>query len=140
MISFDCGIAVTMVWPYCSFRRSASGNGTRRHDGQIVGEMCAADGQRIGVHDGAFEQHGDLCRCGADIEHANTQLAFVGGEHSFCGGDGFENCVGDFNAGLVGAGDDVLHGAGRSHDDVEIYFQRAAHHADGIENSFLFVD
>ena len=109
-------------------------------DSEIVGEVVAADGDDGSVGDGAFEEDDDLGGAGADVDEADAELALVGGEGGFGGGDGLEDGLGDFEAGLVGAGDDALLGAGRAGGDVEIDFESIADHADRVVDAGLLVE
>ncbi len=109
-------------------------------DGEVVGEVVAADGDDRGVGDRAFEVDDDLGGAGSDVDQADAELALVGGEGGFGGGDGLEDGLGDFEAGLVGAGDDALLGAGRTGGDVEIDFEAIADHADGVVDAGLLVE
>ena len=51
---------------------------------------------------------------GADVEQADAELAFVGGDDGLGGGNGLEDCLGDFKAGAVGAGNDALEHSARA--------------------------
>ena len=109
-------------------------------DGEIVGEMRAADGNRAGVGHGAFEENHQVAGVRADVQQAHAQFALVGGEGGFGGGDGFEHSLGDFEAGAVGAGDGALKGAAGAGGDVQVDFEAGADHAHGVEDAGLIVD
>ena len=49
-------------------------------DGEIVGEVCAADGHRRRVRHRAFKENHHVARVRADVEQADAQLALIGGE------------------------------------------------------------
>ena len=61
-------------------------------------------------------------------------------ERGFRSGEGLEDGLGDFEAGLVDAGDDALLRAGGAGGDVQIDFEAIADHADGIMNAGLLVE
>ena len=109
-------------------------------DGEIVGEVRAADGNRCGVGDGALEEDGQVAGMRADVEQADAEFALVGGEGGLGGGDGFQNGFSDFKAGAIGAGDGALQRAAGAGGDMQIDFKTCADHADGIEDAGLPVE
>jgi len=109
-------------------------------DGEVVGKVVAADRDDGSVGDRAFEVDDDLGGAGSDVDEADSELALVGGEGGFGGGNGFEDGLGDFKAGFVGAGDDALLGAGRTGGDVEVDFEAVADHANGVVDAGLLVE
>ena len=90
--------------------------------------------------DGAFEEDDQLRSGCADVEEADAELALVGGERGFRRGQGFEDGLGDFEAGFVHAGDDALLRAGRAGGDVQVDFQPIADHPHGVMNAGLLVE
>src|SRR5205085_6121473 len=75
-----------------------------------------------------------------DVGEADAQLFFVGAQSAVGGHQGFVDGVVHVNASAVGHGDDVLDGAGRAGDQVQVHFQPAAHHAGGIAHAGLIVE
>ena len=128
------GVAVIALEPL-GFR-----GGDVEADGEVVGEVIATDGDDRGVGDGAFEEDDQLGSGGADVEEADAELALIGSERGFGSGEGFEDGLGDFEAGLVDAGDDALLCAGGAGGDVQIDFEAIADHAHGIVNAGLLVE
>src|ERR1035437_9382239 len=78
---------------------------------EVIGEVRAAHRDGRGVCHGTFKEHYQVAGMGSDIEQANPQFAFVGGEGGLGGGDGLENRLADFQARAVGAGYGALQGA-----------------------------
>ena len=128
------GVAVIALEPL-GFR-----GGDVEADGEVVGEVIATDGDDRGVGDGAFEEDDQLGSGGADVEEADAELALVCTERGFRSGEGLEDGLGDFEAGLVDAGDDALLCAGGAGGDVQIDFEAIADHAHGIMNAGLLVE
>ena len=109
-------------------------------DGQIVGEVHAADGHRAGVRDRAFKEDHQVSGMRADVEQAHAQFALVGGKRGLGGGDGLEHGLRDFEPGAIGAGDGALKCAARTGGDVQVDFEARADHAHRIEDAGLIVD
>ncbi len=104
----DDGVAVFALEPL------GLGDGDVEAEGEVVGEVVAADGNDRGVGDGALEEDDEFGRARADVDEADAEFALVGGDGGLGGGDGFEDGFGDFKAGAVGAGDDALQRLRRS--------------------------
>ncbi len=139
-ISASCGTAVTTAWPYWRLSSSAWATGICRPTARSLVKCCAADGNGRGVRDCALEEDDQVAGVRADVEQADAELALVGGERGFGGGDGLEDGFGHFKAGAVGAGDGALQGAAGAGGDVQIDFKPRADHADGIEDAGLLVE
>ena len=109
-------------------------------DGEIVGEVRAADGNRSRVRNRALEENRQIAGVRADVEQANAQLALVGGERALGGGNRLEHRFRNFKPGAVGAGDGALQRAAGAGGNVQIDFKPRAHHAHGIEDARLLVE
>ena len=108
--------------------------------GQIVGEVIAADGHRPGVTNHAAGIDDQLRRAAADIQQAAAKFALVLRKHGVGGGQRLERGIADDDAGAIDGRDHVLRGRDRSRDDVHVYFEALADHADGIADVVLLVD
>ena len=131
---------MTTALPYWRLSSSAWAHGHLQADGEIVGKVRAADGDRSGVRHGALKEDHQVAGMGADIEQADAQFALVGRERGLGGGDRLENRFGHFKAGAIGAGDRALQCAAGTGGDVQIHFEARADHADRIEDAGLLVE
>ena len=116
------------------------GHGGPQADGDVVGQVVAAQGEHRGVLDGPVGEDGDVGGAAADVHQADAQFLLVGGEHRLGRGQLLQHDVGHVQAGPVAGFDDVLgagHGAG---DDVHLGLQADAAHAERLADAVLLVD
>lgn len=109
-------------------------------DGEVVGEVVAADGKDGGMGDGALEEDDEFGGGGTDVGHADAELAFIGGKDGLGGGDALVDGVDDLKAGAIGAGNDRLGDAAGAGGEVEVDFELGADHADGVVDAGLVVE
>src|SRR4030067_190981 len=93
------------------------GGGCRRADGDVVGEVVAADGDRRGVPEAAAVVDGHLGRPGADVDLADAELALVLGQDGLGRGDLVEDDLLDADAGPLDAAAGVLERGQGGRDD-----------------------
>ncbi len=87
-------------------------NRSAEADGNVIGEVIAADRDDAGVDDHSFEVHDEVGRSGADINQADAEFALVGLKHGIGAGKRFEDGIVHVNAGAIYSGDDVLRRGG----------------------------
>jgi hypothetical protein len=83
-----CGTATTSVPVFDIAKRrtveslDSLGGGNRRcqHARQIGGDMTAAQRHDIGMHERAFQEHGDRGDAAAHVDDGGAELQFVGGQ------------------------------------------------------------
>ena len=116
------------------------GDRSAQADGEIVGEMIAADGHGAGVanHSAAINNH--FGGAAADVQQAAAQVAFILRQAGFRGGQRLEHRVVDQDAGFIRGGNQILRGGYRGSDHVNVGFQALADHADGVADAVLRVD
>ena len=106
-------------------------------DGEVVGEVIAADWHHGRVDDRALLVDGDLGRAPPDVHEGDAELLLVLRQDGFRGRELLENELHDLDARLVGASHDVLcHRHGRRH-DVHFGFEARADHPDRIRDAVL---
>src|SRR5581483_741256 len=115
-------------------------DGSPEADGQVVGEVIAADRHRARVAHDPSAVNDELRRSAADIQQAATQFAFVLSERGFRGSQGLENRVADQNARPVCRRDEILRRGNRRGDHVDIGFEPLPDHSDGIANAVMRVN
>ncbi len=93
-----------------------------------------------GVTDRAAAEHRDVGGAAADIHHAHAEILFILGEHGVARGQLLQHDVIDRQAAALHALHDVLRGAVRAGNDVDLGLQAHAGHADRIADAFLRVD
>src|SRR5581483_7946372 len=116
------------------------GERSAQADGNVVGEVIAAERYDAGVHDGAFGQHREFGRTGADIGHASTKLALFRTQHGVGAGQAFKDGVVHVNASAVDGGNDVLGGAGGGGHQVDLDLELGSHHAAGLAHAGLVIE
>src|SRR5690606_9189411 len=109
-------------------------------DGEVVGDVTAADRDHGAVPDAAFDEHGDIGRAAADVEQDDAEFLVVGREDRLAGGERTHDDFFDFHAGLRNALGEVAHGAAGGVDDVGFDFQPDAGHAGRVFHPLLPVD
>ena len=126
--------------PWCALDFFGFGNGRAQSDGEIVGEMVAADGQGRRVAHHAAGENDQFGGAAADVQQAAAEFALVLREHGFGGGQRLERRFADHHAGAIHGGDDILRGRRRGGDDVHVDFEFLPDHADGIADAVLAID
>src|SRR5687767_2851934 len=109
-------------------------------DGNVVGEMVAANREDPGVPEAAPLEDREVGGAAADVHERDPELFLIGGQNRFAGGQLLEHGVGHFNAGPVDARNHVLHRRGAAGHDVHVHFEPAARHADRHRDPVLVVD
>ncbi len=109
-------------------------------DGEVVGKVRAADGNRRGVRHRALEKHRQIAGVRADVEQAYAQFALVGRKRALGGGNRLQHRLCNLKPGAVGAGHRALQRAAGAGGDVQIHFKPLAHHAHRIEDAGLVVE
>ena len=112
----------------------------RKPDGDVVGEVVAADGDDAGVPEAAALEDSEVGRAAADIDERDAQLLLVLGEDRLARGQLLEHRVEHRHARPIHAGDDVLRGRGAAGHDVDVHFEPRAGHADRRADAVLLVD
>jgi hypothetical protein len=77
------------------------GDGSAEADGQVVGEMIAADGDGAGVADYAAAVDDKFGGAAANIEEAAAEVAFVLREAGLGGGERLEDGVADEDSSAI---------------------------------------
>src|ERR1700737_1501077 len=102
------------------------GNRCAQTNGEIVGEMIAADGYRTSVAHHAAAVDDDLGGTATDIEQAATEIALVLRETRFGGGKRLEHGIADQDSGAICGGDQILRGGNRRSDEMNVGFEALA--------------
>ena len=118
------------------------GLGQRRAqaDGDVVGEVIAADRDDAGVPHRAALVDDDVGGAAADVDEGDAELLLVARQHRFGRGELAQRRLHHVDAGAVDAGDQVLRRAGRAVDDVDVDLEARAGHADRRADAVLLVD
>ena len=90
--------------------------------------------------DGALGPHGDVGGAAADVDQADTEILFVFGQHGIAGRQRLQDEVIDLQPATAHALDDVLGRGDSTGDDVRLYFQTHAAHADRLADAVLTID
>jgi hypothetical protein len=109
-------------------------------DGDVVGEVVAAERDDAGVLDGAAGEDGHVGGAAADVDERDAQLLLLLGQHRLRRSERLEHDVGDREPGLGAALDDVLRARGGGGDDVDLGLQPHAAHAQRLLDAVLLVD
>ena len=109
-------------------------------DGDVVGEVIAADADDGRVPQAAALVDRDVGGAAADVDQRDAELLLVLGQHRFAGRELLDDRLGDVDAGPVHARDDVLRRALAAGDDVDVHFEPGAGHADRRADAVLLVD
>src|SRR5271168_1525723 len=113
--------------------------GSAQADGEIVGEMIAADWDRCGVTNYPAGEGDHFRGAAADVEQASAEFTLVLREAGFGRGERLEDGVVHADAGAIYRGDNILGGGAGSGDDVDVRFQALADHADCVADIILRV-
>src|SRR5258708_31214936 len=109
-------------------------------DGEIVGEVIAANGHRAGVAHDTTPVDDKLGGATADVQQAAAEVALVLREARFGGGERLEPGIANQHSGTIFRGDEILRRCNRGSDEMNVRFQALADHADMVANSLLGVD
>src|SRR5271168_3485691 len=113
--------------------------GSAQADGEIVGEMIAADWDRCGVTNYPAGEGDHFRGAAADVEQASAEFTLVLREAGFGRGERLEDGVVHADAGAIYRGDNILGGGAGSGDDVDVRSQALADHADCVADIILRV-
>src|SRR5262249_33947673 len=89
-------------------------------DGDVVGDVGAAEPEHRGVLDRALGVDGHVRGTATDVDQAHAEVALVLGQACLCGGEWLEHDVHHVEPGLVRALDDVLGARDGGRDDVDL--------------------
>ena len=118
-ISLASGMRVTMAQPNKRLDLFGIGERGAQADGNVVGEVIAANGHHAGMRHRAVVEHGNVGGTGADVGHADAEFALVGAEDGIGAGERFEDGVVHVDAGAVQRRHHVLGCGGGGGDDVD---------------------
>src|SRR5260370_24240213 len=107
---------------------------------EIIRKMIAANSNRAGVTHHAAAKDKQFRGAAADVQKAAAKIALVLREARFRGSQRLKDSIGDKDAGLVGAGDEILGGGNGGSHQMDVYFQTRAEHADGVAYAALRID
>ena len=113
---------------------------TAQTDGEVCGDVVAADRDHARVHDAAAREDGDIAGATTDIDDHDAALDLVLGDHGLGGREHLQHHVVDVEPGLVHDLDDVLYRGVGAGDDVRVDLEAVARHADGVAHALLTVD
>ena len=109
-------------------------------DGDVVGEVIAADADDRRVPQAAALVDRDVGGAAADIHQRDAELFLVLRQHRLAGGQLLDDRLGHRDAGAVHARDDVLRRALAAGDDVHVDFETRAGHPHRRADAVLLVD
>ena len=109
-------------------------------EGDVAGQLVAADRDDAGVRDGAVGEDGDVGGAAADVDQRDAQLLLVVLQHRLARGQRLEHDVQHLEVAARAALDDVLRGGRRRGDDVDPRLQAHAAHAQRLAHAVLAVD
>src|SRR5690606_20915498 len=109
-------------------------------DGDVVGDVVAADGEDLGVPHFALHVEGNVGGAAADVGDDDAHFPLVGVQHRFARGQGIEHKFAAFDAHVVGAGGEVLQGGASGRYDVCLYLQPEAVHTNRVAHAVVLVD
>ena len=109
-------------------------------DGDVVGQVVAAERQHEGVLDVLAREHGQVGGPAAQVEQGRAELLLFLGEHGLAGGQALQHDVADVQARAVGALHQVVGGGHRAGHDVDLGLQPHAGHPDRVLDARLVVD
>src|SRR3954469_20466928 len=89
-------------------------------DGDVVGEVVAADTDHGGVPQAAALVNGDVGGAAADVDERDAEFLLVLGEPRLARGELLDDRLRDLDAGAIDTGDDVLRRALAAGNDVHV--------------------
>ncbi len=116
------------------------GNRRAQADGDVVGEVIAADADDARVPQAAALEDREVGRAAADVDERHAELFLVRSQHRLAGSELFDDRVDDADAGAVHACDDVLRRCCAAGHDVDVHFEPGARHAHRRADAVLVVD
>src|SRR5439155_1848057 len=109
-------------------------------DGDVVGQMVAAERDHARVLDGPAGEDRQIRRAAADVHQRDAQLLLLFRQHRLRGSERLEHDVCHLQPGTAAALDDVLGAADRRGDDVHLRFQAHSAHSQRFADAVLLVD
>ena len=113
--------------------------GVRKPDGDIVGNVVAAQRKDRGIPDAAVGKDGDVAGAAADVDEGHPDLRLFGVRVASAEASWPEDQIVDGEAGQIAAFHDVLGGGDGAGDDMDLHLQPHAAHADGVFYPVLII-
>ena len=104
-------------------------------DGQVAGELVAADGDDGRKAGGAFAVGGDFDGAGANINDDDAHFALIGGQDALAGGQGVGHQALGLHFGALQGADDVVQRDGLAAHDVGFELQFVGVQAGGVADA-----
>ena len=114
--------------------------GCAQTDGDVVGQVVAAQRQHERVLDVLAGKDGQIGGAPAEIDQGGAELLFLVAQHGLARGQTFKDDVADVQAGAVAAFDDIVRRGDGPGDDVDLGFETHAGHAHRVLDAGLLVD
>ena len=120
----------------------ALGVGHRRRQSarHVVGDVVAADRNRIGVDQVAAVEHRDRGGAAAHVDQRHAEIHLVLHQAGEAGGEGGDAAISDLEMGALDADAEIAHGAGGRRDEMHIDAQPLAVHAARVAHAAAAVD
>src|SRR5271157_2015909 len=114
--------------------------GRTQTDGDVVGDVVAAEPENGGVLDRTIGENGNVGRAATDVDQAHSKIALVLRQHGLGGCERLEDDVDHVEASLVRALHDVLGAGHRRGHDMNLRLKPHAAHAERLADALLVVD